>query len=165
MARLAHPHPVKRAEQALHAYGAVRHPARWIEAQTNARIAHRPPGEERPGKGGSKQPAAASARGRAKSKRQEEAAVLAPEMAPEMASAVSVDRPATHVRHRHPAPHIPHRRPVPPVPPASSDPSARREDMARPSRPEQDSVVMKDAFAVQRGEKPKLGFDFKDPEP
>jgi len=28
---------------------------------------------------------------------------------------------------------------------------------------EQSSIVMKDAFAVERGQKPKLGFDFKDP--
>ncbi|MGH2834610.1 MAG: hypothetical protein ACRDKD_00250 [Solirubrobacteraceae bacterium] len=178
MPRLPHPHPVKRVEQALHAYGAVRHPARWVEAQTNARIAHRPPSEERSGKGGRKQPAEASARDRAKSKRQEEAAVMEPELAPELASAALVDRPPTHARHRLPVPHVPHprlphvphprpvphRQPAPPVSPASSDPPTRREEAARPSRPEQDSVVMKDAFAVQRGEKPKLGFDFKDPE-
>jgi hypothetical protein len=135
MARLPHPHPhpVRRVEQALHAYGAIRHPARWIEAQTTARIAHRPPGEERPGKSGSKQPAAAPARGRVLSRRRDEAVVVAPELA----TPVPVDRP---------------------IPPA------RPEDAARPSRIEQDSAVMKDAFAVERGEKPKLGFDFKDPE-
>jgi hypothetical protein len=117
MARLAHPHPVRGVEQALHAYGAIRHPARWIEAQTTARIAPRPPSEERAGKGRSKQSAAASR----SPERQEE--TVAPRPAP-------ASRP-----------------PQPPVP-----------------RIEQDSVVMKDAFAVERGEKPKLGFDFKDPQ-
>jgi hypothetical protein len=117
MARVPHPHPVKRVEQALHAYGAIRHPARWIEAQATARIAPRLPSEERAGKGRSKQPAA-------------------PSRSPERRDETVVPKPA-------PAP----RSPQPPAP-----------------RIEQDSVVMKDAFAVQHGEKPKLGFDFKDPQ-
>jgi hypothetical protein len=123
MAQLAHPHPVRRVERALQAYGAIRHPARWVEAQTNARIAHHPPAEERHGKGASKRSAAPSR----SPERRHETVVPSPAPAPQPAPA--------------------------PRPPQSPAP-----------RIEQDSAVMKDAFAVQRGEKPKLGFDFKDPE-
>jgi hypothetical protein len=37
---------VRRAERALQAYGAIRHPRRWAEAQVSAKIAQAPPREE-----------------------------------------------------------------------------------------------------------------------
>lgn len=169
MARLAHQHPVRRVEQALHAYGAIRHPARWIEAQTNARIAHRPPGEERHGKSASKQSAKAPVGARASPRSREEAVALAPELEASVlldgqSPAVPRGRsapPKSPISSAPRAPSVHHGRPESPVPP---DPSAGRHGAARPSRAECDSAVMKDAFAVQREEKPKLGFDFKDPE-
>jgi hypothetical protein len=146
MARLPHPHPAKRVEQALHAYGAIRHPARWIEAQTTARIAPRPPAEERHGKGRHKHGAAPGggppARGNAGA------------------------APTAALAHEPPVPHAssPPVSPGAPTSPRSPSESARRREyLPPPSRAEQDSAVMKDAFAVERGEKPKLGFDFKDP--
>jgi hypothetical protein len=173
MARLAHPHPVRGVEQALHAYGAIRHPARWIEAQTNARIAHRPPGEERHGKSASKQSAKPPVGARVSPKSREEAVALAPELeAPVLLDGQSPAVPRGRSAPPKPAgssapraPSVHPGRPASPESPVPPDPSAGRQGAAHPSRAERDSAVMKDAFAVQRGEKPKLGFDFKDPEP
>jgi hypothetical protein len=120
--RLPRPQPVKRVEQALQAYGAIGHPARWFEAQTSARIAHAPPSEERLGRDRSK-----------------------PALAPGGKSPVT---PAGSA-------------PLAPQAPLAP-PSGRRDDQTRASSAEQSSVVMKDAFAVERGQKPKLGFDFKE---
>lgn len=172
MARLAHPHPVRRVEQALHAYGAIRHPARWVEAQTNARIAPRRPAEERYGKSARKRYAKALASARVSPKSRDEAAAMvaeleAPALVDAQAPAAPRGRPASSKSQVSPAPRAPsarHGRPAPPQSPVPPHPSARRHGAARPSRAGHHSAVMKDAFAVQRGAKPKLGFEFMDPE-
>ncbi|HEU0249572.1 MAG TPA: hypothetical protein VFR48_02500 [Solirubrobacteraceae bacterium] len=152
MARLPRPHPIKRAEQALHAYGAIRHPARWVEAQTTAQIARRPPSEERAGKRQGKQRAVASAPAGRPPARGDVGAKSTARLAHEP--------PVLHTS----SPPVSPGSPTPPGSPVSSRSTRRREDLPSPLRADQDSVVMKDAFAVERGEKPKLGFDFKDPQ-
>ena len=144
--RLGHLRPVKRVEQALQTYGAIRHPVRWAEAQMSARIAPRPSGEERLGRDRSKSRVAF---GGASPERREEAAVPAGAPLPTPSPTLPTS----------PSPF------APPAPHSSSPPAGHREDdAAAVSSAEQSSVVMKDAFAVERGEKPKLGFDFKDPQ-
>jgi len=154
--RLPRPRPVKRAEQALQAYGAIRHPARWVEAQRSARIAHRPPGDERLGRDRSK-PAAAPAGGSPSRRDEVVVPAAAPAPTPPSTRPISPGPPAPPVPPKESAP------PEPPAPHGPPPPVARREDATRMSPAEQSSIVMKDAFAVERGQKPKLGFDFKDP--
>lgn len=169
--------PLRRAEGALQAYGAVRHPARWVEAQVGARIAQRHPREERPA--GAGQPGSRPrAPGRLRSKgrfriwrsrdrgpsTEDRRSKVTPQQRVDPARAPSSapgrdgsTQPPGDARGRHEPPQPARSRgqtqsPRPPRPGLPPSTTAR----------EQRSPVMEDAFAVMQGRKRQLGYDPKD---